>query len=841
MNITIEKLMGEHGFRPNENQLAAIKHSAGPLFLMAGPGAGKTRVLLWRTVNLLVFHGVKPEKIFLSTFTEKAARQLQDGLRAYLSAASKHTGKLYDTTPMFVGTTHSLCQRILTERRFSGDQSRSVAPRVLDAVEQHFSVNNGLKQRIEKLGLDDGTKVLINSAFNTPQKANSNSTHESSKLLISMFSRFGEEMINPDILLKFAKRKKDEPLRRVALLYADYVKGLTDRGMTDFAHMQTAALNALKSCEDTDAAFEYVIVDEYQDTNSVQEAIYFELARANGNICVVGDDDQALYRFRGATVENFVQFKSRVKGGIGAKSVKSIPLDINYRSRRPIVEFYTNFISRHDWSDGKSGSHRIEEKKVKAGRQEEGNAVFKTEAVDSSDVADEVADKISKLISSGAVTNANQVAFLYPSLGSKPVQEMIAALAQKGLEVYAPRAGSFLEQEEPILVYGLLARILGADLAKINKHRDYNPWFASALDAADEAISGDKALAGYVALRNSQAATCVDDYQKISKVLSDANVDYAGKIKVQEAEMLADKAALSGASFSAVIKYLKGRDEVFVAALVKRATATDWGFLDLFYQLCGFSCLSERISIGESGEDEGPLYNLSKITTQLARFADERGPVISGRMLSDGASSFFNGYLYSLYRLDEGEAEIEDEETAFPLGRIPFLTIHQSKGLEFPVVVVGNIGQPRRQPSKVEGLIRKLVDKSSSEPLDRIDGFDSMRKYYVALSRAQELLIVCNIKRARMAEFDELIEALPTLAELDVGKLDFKDRPEKPLPRAYSFTADYMSYERCPRQYMFFRRHGFSPAHTQTMFFGSLVHKTLEDLHNHIISLRDSK
>jgi DNA helicase-2/ATP-dependent DNA helicase PcrA len=418
---------------------------------------------------------------------------------------------------------------------------------------------------------------------------------------------------------------------------------------------------------------------------------------------------------------------------------------------------------------------------------------------------------------------------------------MIAALAEKGLEVYAPRAGSFLEQEEPILVYGLLARILGADFGKVNRHREYNPWFLSALTAADDAIAGDKALAGYVALRNSQAATCVSDYQKITQVFSDANVDYAGQIKHHEALRLVEKASLSDASIAAVRKYLKSRDAVYVAALVKRATATDWGFLDLFYQLCGFSCLSERIAIGESGEDEGPLYNLSKITSQLARFADERGPVISGKMLADGASSFFNGYLYSLYRLDEGEAEIEDEETTFPLGRIPFLTIHQSKGLEFPVVVVGNVGQPKRQPSKVEDLIRTLVDKSTSEPLDRIGGFDAMRKYYVALSRAQELLIICNIKRSRMEEFAELIESVPSLGDLNVKKLNFKHRAEKPLPRAYSFTADYMSYERCPRQYMFFRRHAFSPAHTQTMFFGSLVHKTLEDLHNHIISLRDSK
>ena len=837
--MNIASLMKEHGFAPNANQLDAITHVSGPLFLMAGPGSGKTRVLLWRTVNLIVFHGVNPDKIFLSTFTEKAARQLKDGLRAYLSAASRHTGKLYDTTPMFVGTTHSLCQRILTEHRFS-NHARSIAPSVLDRTDQHFQIYNGIKKRVERLGLDSGTPVMINGAFGLPRFSKSNSLQEFSRTLITLFSRFGEEMISHQDVKSLAKKLKDEPLRRAAMLYEDYLNELANNSMTDFSHMQLSALQVLKSCKNSDAVFDHVIVDEYQDTNSVQEALYFELARSSKNLCVVGDDDQALYRFRGATVENFVQFKRRVKAGIGAKDVKSIPLDINYRSRPSIVEFYTNFIAQHDWSDGKKGSHRIDDKKVRAGRNEKGSAVFKTDSVDSSEIAEEVAEKISNIIDSGVVTNANQIAFLYPSLSSKPVQEMIAALAERGIEVYAPRAGSFLEQEEPLLVYGLLARILGFDPDKIN-HDKYKEWFTGALVAADEAIAGDKALAGFVALRSEQAAMSVADFQRFSQSLKDANVDVTDQISGVVAHTVAEAASLSAPSIAAVRKYLRGRQLVNVATLLKRATATDWGFLDLFYQLCGFPCISERISIGESGEDEGPLYNLSKTSSQLARFSDQRGPVISGRLLSDGASAFFNGYLYTLYRLDEDEVEIEDEETSFPLGRIPFLTIHQSKGLEFPVVVLGNLGQPKRKPDKSEELIRTLVDKSTSEPLGRIGGFDSMRKYYVALSRAQELLIVCNIKRARMEEFDELVEALPVLDALDVKKLDFKHRTEKPLPRAYSFTSDYMAYERCPRQYMFFRRHGFSPAHTQTMFFGSLVHKTLEDLHNHIISHRDSK
>ncbi len=88
----IEALFARVDFAPNEHQRHAIEHLDGPLFLVAGPGSGKTRVLLWRVVNMIVFHGVAPESIFLSTFTEKAAKQLQDGLVSLLGLASEQTG-----------------------------------------------------------------------------------------------------------------------------------------------------------------------------------------------------------------------------------------------------------------------------------------------------------------------------------------------------------------------------------------------------------------------------------------------------------------------------------------------------------------------------------------------------------------------------------------------------------------------------------------------------------------------------------------------------------------------------------------------------------------------------
>ncbi|RJP50350.1 MAG: hypothetical protein C4583_10775 [Anaerolineaceae bacterium] len=115
--LSLENLWETSKFKPNEAQRVAIEHVDGPLFLTAGPGSGKTRVLLWRTVNLIVFHGVKPEEIYLSTFTEKAAHQLKEGLRTLLGAATNATGQPYDLTPMYIGTVHSLCHACLSQLR----------------------------------------------------------------------------------------------------------------------------------------------------------------------------------------------------------------------------------------------------------------------------------------------------------------------------------------------------------------------------------------------------------------------------------------------------------------------------------------------------------------------------------------------------------------------------------------------------------------------------------------------------------------------------------------------------------------------------------------------------
>src|SRR5207253_1651214 len=121
-------------------------------------GSGKTRVLLWRTLNLIVYHGVEPDRIYLGTFTEKAARQLREGLRNLLGKVTAHTGQPFDLSRMYVGTVHALCQRLIMDRRFYPSRQRSRVPVLLDELGQYFYLYRSRNWRALLEGLELGTE-----------------------------------------------------------------------------------------------------------------------------------------------------------------------------------------------------------------------------------------------------------------------------------------------------------------------------------------------------------------------------------------------------------------------------------------------------------------------------------------------------------------------------------------------------------------------------------------------------------------------------------------------------------------------------------------------------------
>ncbi|MFH0960902.1 MAG: ATP-dependent helicase [Pseudomonadota bacterium] len=475
--ISLEQLWSDAEFKPNNEQKEAILYTGGPLYLPAGPGSGKTRVLLWRTLNLIVFHGVGPEEIFLSTFTEKAAFQLREGLRALLGAITLKTNVHFDISNMYVGTVHSLCRRIVTDRRFSPERKRRRAPLLMDEIDQYLYLYKRVRwdNLTGCVELGDDPNECINKYFTGK---GSKSKHNAVTNCITLFNRLSEEYINPEIAMRATR---DPDLKNLLSLYKEYLKSLEEpppAGTADLSLIQQKAVDVLRNYPDAGNIFKHVIIDEYQDTNPIQEELFFELARGYKNICVVGDDDQGLYRFRGATVENFVQFPERWKRELGIKP-HEIGLVKNYRSRRKIVSFYNDFIINWDWTkrgDGKGKSVFRIEKEIEATSKDEGPSVIVSTPGNRESVCTEIAGLVRKLLDAGTVTDPNQIAFLFPSLKSVTVQSMKQALEDQGIKVYAPRAGRFLEVPEAEAMFGIFVQILGRPSRGAFPGTDYNDF-----------------------------------------------------------------------------------------------------------------------------------------------------------------------------------------------------------------------------------------------------------------------------------------------------------------------------------------------------------------------------
>lgn len=853
-NITLDDLFETHAFTPNEGQMEAIKSLEGPLFLMAGPGSGKTRVLLWRTVNAIVFQNVDPEKIFLSTFTEKAAKQLKDGLQAILGSVTNITGVPYDISRMYIGTVHSLCQKIIVDRRFTKQRSRVKPPILMDELDQYFFINSYpfWKKVEEILHVNEKEwRTEIKQYF----AKRSESRHETTLSLISIFNRFSEENLETQKIIDYAINHQDEALQQIARLYDWYKQRLRTMNMVDFALLQQRAYSQLLESEHVINEFEHVIIDEFQDTNRIQEQLFFRLAKGNKNLCVVGDDDQALYRFRGATVENFVQFPERSKLYL-LTPPKEIKLNINYRSKKQIVTTYTNFIEKVNWvrEDGE-GYYRLHEKDIQPYQQDNDLSVISSTPSKSDDVVKEIAQFVKKLIAEKKVEDPNQIAFLFPALkNNKHVQRMKKALEDEGINVYAPRAGRFLEVEEAKAIFGLLTKVFGKPKRQdfSGAYKDYHDWLEMIEGIAKELMERDERLEQFIEMKEEELNRCKEDYIRLLKTVTDngwsLNDVYvpSNHKRILSKTPLISQETMRGLGTNRLDKIIEQRIEsgrpFTLQYILNRATSVDWNVLDLFYRLCGFPFFSQMFKLAENGKDEGPITNLSMISEYLARYMEQAQSMLTGaRLIEDRFSNdFFGRYVYGLYRV--GESEVENEETPFPKGRVPFLTIHQSKGLEFPYVVLGSVGKRNWGVPRVEELVRPLVE-ADSEPLERIPEFDTMRLFYVALSRAEKGLILTHLRGPGQVvdqAFRELFSEMnyPTIPNVDINKLSKVQVEEDDIPKVYSYTSDYLLYLKCPRNYMVFKKYGFVPSRSQTMLFGNLVHQTIEDIHNLIISMR---
>ena len=292
----------------NREQQEAVLHVDGPLLILAGAGSGKTRVLTYRIAHLIDECGVNPWNILAITFTNKAAGEMRERV-------DKIVG--YGSESIWVSTFHSTCVRIL--RRYIDRLGYDTNFTIYDTEDQ----KTVMKSVCQKLQLD--SKLY------------------KERMLLNVISHAKDEYISPNEFLLEAKG--DFRQEKIAQAYVEYQKELKKNNALDFDDLLVKTVELFQSCPDVleyyQNRFRYIMVDEYQDTNTVQFKFISTLARQYRNLCVVGDDDQSIYKFRGANIRNILDFE---KVFPDAKVVK---LEQNYRSTQNILNAANGVIANN--------------------------------------------------------------------------------------------------------------------------------------------------------------------------------------------------------------------------------------------------------------------------------------------------------------------------------------------------------------------------------------------------------------------------------------------------------------------------------------------------------------
>lgn len=730
----------------NSAQREIIAHSDGPLLVVAGPGSGKTYGIVLRALNLLLLKRAAPKEIVLCTFTEKAAFEMRDRL----SAAAQKVGYRSDLSELRVSTIHGLCNHILAQHRHRTELGNNYE--TLDELTQLLFI---FEYFDEIIGPEDNGLYL----------GHWKSRWTAIEGVRSYFDKITEELIE----LKPLAASPDLFLQAIACAYRAYETALFSNNRVDFAHLQSIVHGLLLNPEHSRALaneIRYVLVDEYQDTNYVQEQLLLKLTERTGNLCVVGDEDQSLYRFRGATVRNILEFPGRFP------KCRVVRLTTNYRSHRAIVEHYDRWMASADWSNPNGVSFRFDKtiEADPAGGHSDYPAVISIWGRNARDEAERFADLVAFLKRNAIIEDYCQVALLLHSVRADHSGQYLAALEAHGIPTFCPRARAYFENDEIRLMVACFAVLFG--------------WHSE----------GRGQVTGSVA--------------ELSRYVDQGIVELGRGYSPPHALALALQA------WVAEIAALGDDDSL------------DLRPADYFYQLLALDPFAKAV------KNENAARNLAIFSQLLNVFQSYyHYSVVTHRNREFLRFHLFNSFLRLLY--DGGINEYEDPDHPFPKGHVQVMTIHQAKGLEFPVVVVGSLSTQFSSPKQIDRDLGPYYTRPPFEPESRITLFDRMRLHYVAFSRPQKVLVLTahDAPKDYFAPIWQGLPQWPYVQQELLAAQHFALRERMPVKRTYSFTGDLKIYETCPRQYQFFREYDFTPSRSAVIFFGLLVHQTIEEIH----------
>ncbi len=750
-----------------EQQLEAILHRDSPLLIIAGPGSGKTEVITWRVAHLIKAEYAAPTQCLVTTFTNKAALELKDRIQHKLPET--------DVEQMQVCTIHSLCADILQDH-----QSRSPLPRgfrILDASGQFLFVYTHRKA----LGLDALVKGRPHAFFSD---------------VLRMFNLATEELVAPERLLGWCREQQQAAEQRAAEVakgksktkaqkaadevelwqeeaivtesYRAYCDLLRERGLVDFAFLQRHALDLLEAHHDVAVElrdrFREILVDEYQDTNAAQERILKQLADTGEHLTVVGDDDQGIYRFRGATVRNLLLFAEHYPGA------HIVRLTQNFRSHERIVQRSLNVIVNNPARFSKDLFTKLDS----------GNDIWLVYKDSASEEALAIARLLRRQHDAGKIRRWGDVAMLLRSVRSY-AGDYVESLRSEGIPNYVIGDAALFKRGDIGELYNLF-NFLGAS----------KPW-------------GD--LHVRCSLMGLDDSTCEALQLYKGKLLDVADDESLRQIGVNHPE---DRRRL-----------------VELLALKRCVQAKEHAsLLQVFYDLLA---VTGYVGLCERAGYPAPLMNLGVMSQLVAAF-DEHG----------GTRNFYPFQDY-MQLMREGGI---DSALVIPDDAIQVMTIHQAKGLEFPVVVIGSVmdgrlpSTRRRDRYAVPDQLR--ASGGIEAGVDDPHLVDERKLFYVAATRARELLILgtADVVNKRgggpspfLAEmFGEDLRAVADLSQKHIDEIESRTVASSGTRERLSFS-QLAYFLQCPVRYKFAVVYGLQVPKPDPVDYGANVHRALLMIH----------
>jgi len=717
----------------NQKQKKAIEHIGSPLLIVAGPGTGKTKVLIEKIVYLVKEKEIDPNKILVSTFTIKSSNELKERLR-------KRVGD--DVEGMQISTIHSFCKKML--ETFPEYLSYGNLFEIMDELDQFIFVN----KNIWNFGLKDYIKDI---------KVDS---------LINFYNRATENDVDPDKLIKKLKQINATKIDKdIAKSYKIYLANITDPINTklDFALLQREFYHLLVNhpevLEKVRDMYDYILIDEYQDTNPIQDAIFRMIAEPNYNVTAVGDEDQSIYGFRGASLENFRSFLKRYPD-----AHKRI-LNKNYRSSVEIVETFDTFMKPYITFD----------KKIVAVKDNFCNPiVLKSETLKQE--GDTIADFVEKLVKHHDVKYGD-IAILFKS--AKNHSKHIAK--------------TFKEFEIPHVVYG--------DSALLSQNNVLDMLFLLGLVNEYEFNEYDKKKKFKRNILRSDILDLEDhSIEKLDDVNQYCLFEQINDIKLKQFGICE-----------------KDRSKLIDLKNFKKSLKrNNINLLKQFYKILDITGFHAKLFKNFNDEKELELRKLALLSKVIHKFVENTG------------SSEFSTFLYHINTIPE--KKMEDTPQIDDKNVVKMMTIHQAKGLEFPVVILGGITEKRYNFTEDED---HLIDIPKELMLDKTnyDGAAELRRaLYVGMSRAKKILGFSTIHggRSKPPEFIDDIRRNTDEEKIDRNLDEHYEVPTEKKRLTYSSINTYLS---CP--FWFYLRDviNFETPIAYFQKYGIIVHSCLRKIH----------